>query len=101
MNDGEARRNSRAQPRLEAWLAARARNVPRVSYPPELPITARVDEIVDLHRVPFRSQMAATVKQVPTCGPTSSRPIVQHASHPWCRDTPVGLVGREAGVNWP
>jgi ATP-dependent helicase HrpA len=40
--------------RFEAWLAARARNVPRVSYPPELPITARAGEIVEALRSPRR-----------------------------------------------
>jgi ATP-dependent helicase HrpA len=51
-NRGSQRRSAHAAAHTAAQAAARARSLPRVSYPRELPITARAGEIVEAIRSP-------------------------------------------------
>ncbi len=80
-----------AQARAEAWLAARARNVPRVSYPPELPIAARADEIVAALRAPRRR--VVIVSGETGCGKSTQIPKM-------CLEAGRGVAGR-IGVTQP
>jgi ATP-dependent helicase HrpA len=83
------RRATRA--RAEAWLAARARNVPRVSYPRELPITARADEIVAALRSP--RQRVVIISGETGCGKSTQIPKM-------CLEAGRGVAGR-VGVTQP
>jgi ATP-dependent helicase HrpA len=83
------RRATRA--RAEAWLAARARNVPRVSYPPELPIAARADEIVAALRSPRRR--VVIISGETGCGKSTQIPKM-------CLEAGRGINGR-IGVTQP
>jgi ATP-dependent helicase HrpA len=83
------RRATRA--RAEAWLAARARNVPRVSYPPELPIAARADEIVAALRSP--RQRVVIISGETGCGKSTQIPKM-------CLEAGRGINGR-IGVTQP
>jgi ATP-dependent helicase HrpA len=83
------RRATRA--RAEAWLAARARNVPRVSYPPELPIAARADEIVAALRSP--RQRVVIISGETGCGKSTQIPKM-------CLEAGRGINGR-VGVTQP
>jgi len=94
MNDPQdprrvGRRSARS--RAEAWLAARARNVPRVSYPPELPITARAPEIVAALRSPRRR--VVIVSGETGCGKSTQIPKM-------CLEAGRGVAGR-VGVTQP
>ncbi|NLH78012.1 MAG: ATP-dependent RNA helicase HrpA [Acidobacteria bacterium] len=80
-----------AQARLEAWLAARARNVPRVSYPHELPIASRAAEIVELLRSPRRR--VVIVSGETGCGKSTQIPKM-------CLEAGRGVAGR-VGVTQP
>jgi len=80
-----------AQARAEAWLAARARNVPRVSYPPELPITARAGEIVAALRSPRRR--VVIISGETGCGKSTQIPKM-------CLEAGRGTAGR-VGVTQP
>jgi len=77
--------------RFEAWLEARARNVPRVSYPPELPITARAGEIVELLRSPRRR--VVIISGETGCGKSTQIPKM-------CLEAGRGIAGR-VGVTQP
>ena len=77
--------------RFEAWLAARARNVPRVSYPPELPITPRADEIVAALRSPRRR--VVIISGETGCGKSTQIPKM-------CLEAGRGVAGR-IGVTQP
>jgi ATP-dependent helicase HrpA len=77
--------------RFEAWLAARARNVPRVSYPPELPITPRADEIVAALRSPRRR--VVIISGETGCGKSTQIPKM-------CLEAGRGIAGR-IGVTQP
>ncbi len=83
------RRATRA--RAEAWLAARARNVPRVSYPSELPIAARADEIVAALRSP--RQRVVIISGETGCGKSTQIPKM-------CLEAGRGVAGR-VGVTQP
>ena len=83
------RRATRA--RAEAWLAARARNVPRVSYPRELPIAARADEIVAALRSP--RQRVVIISGETGCGKSTQIPKM-------CLEAGRGINGR-VGVTQP
>ena len=85
----EKKTDSRA--RFEAWLAARARNVPRVSYPPELPITPRADEIVAALRSPRRR--VVIISGETGCGKSTQIPKM-------CLEAGRGVAGR-IGVTQP
>ncbi len=85
----KSRASSRA--RFEAWLAARARNVPRVSYPPELPITPRADEIVAALRSPRRR--VVIISGETGCGKSTQIPKM-------CLEAGRGVAGR-IGVTQP
>ncbi|MGZ5514785.1 MAG: ATP-dependent RNA helicase HrpA, partial [Candidatus Aminicenantales bacterium] len=85
----KSRAGSRA--RFEAWLAARARNVPRVSYPPELPITPRADEIVAALRSPRRR--VVIISGETGCGKSTQIPKM-------CLEAGRGVAGR-IGVTQP
>ncbi len=78
-------RRRAAQARAEAWLAARARNAPRVSYPPELPITARADEIVAALRSPRRR--VVIISGETGCGKSTQIPKM-------CLEAGRGIAGR-------
>jgi ATP-dependent helicase HrpA len=80
-----------AQARAEAWLAARARNVPRVFYPPELPIATRADEIVAALRAPRRR--VVIVSGETGCGKSTQIPKM-------CLEAGRGVAGR-IGVTQP
>jgi len=80
-----------ARARFEAWLAARARNVPRVSYPPELPITARAAEIVEALRSPRRR--VVIISGETGCGKSTQIPKM-------CLEAGRGIAGR-IGVTQP
>ncbi|MEN6560340.1 MAG: ATP-dependent RNA helicase HrpA [Acidobacteriota bacterium] len=77
--------------RFEAWLESRARNVPRVSYPPELPITARAGEIVELLRSPRRR--VVIISGETGCGKSTQIPKM-------CLEAGRGVAGR-VGVTQP
>ncbi|OGD14937.1 MAG: ATP-dependent RNA helicase HrpA [Candidatus Aminicenantes bacterium RBG_16_66_30] len=77
--------------RAEAWLAARARNAPRVSYPPELPITARAGEIVEALRSPRRRVIIVSGET--GCGKSTQIPKM-------CLEAGRGIAGR-VGVTQP
>ena len=81
----------RTRARFEAWLAARARNVPRVSYPPELPITPRADEIVAALRSPRRR--VVIISGETGCGKSTQIPKM-------CLEAGRGIAGR-IGVTQP
>ena len=83
------RRATRA--RVEAWLAARARNAPRVSYPQELPIAARADEIVAALRSP--RQRVVIISGETGCGKSTQIPKM-------CLEAGRGINGR-IGVTQP
>ncbi|HUX16207.1 MAG TPA: ATP-dependent RNA helicase HrpA, partial [Phycisphaerae bacterium] len=83
------RRATRA--RAEAWLAARARNVPRVSYPRELPIAARAEEIVAALRSP--RQRVVIISGETGCGKSTQIPKM-------CLEAGRGINGR-VGVTQP
>ena len=89
MSENEGRRNTRA--RAGAWLDARARNVPRVSYPPELPITPRAGEIVDALRSPRRR--VVIISGETGCGKSTQIPKM-------CLEAGRGIAGR-VGVTQP
>jgi len=84
-----ARRDPRA--RFEAWLEARARHVPRVSYPPELPIAARAEEIVATLRSPRRRVLIISGET--GCGKSTQIPKM-------CLEAGRGVAGR-VGVTQP
>ncbi len=89
---GRPRRDARARAaRLEAWLEARARNVPRVSYPPDLPITARAGEIVEALRSPRRRVLIVSGET--GCGKSTQIPKM-------CLEAGRGVAGR-IGVTQP
>ncbi len=77
--------------RLAAWLEARARNVPRVSYPPELPIAARADEIIEALRSPRRRVLIVSGET--GCGKSTQIPKM-------CLEAGRGVAGR-IGVTQP
>ncbi len=77
--------------RLTAWLEARARNAPRVSYPPELPIAARAGEIVDALRSPRRR--VVIISGETGCGKSTQIPKM-------CLEAGRGVAGR-IGVTQP
>jgi len=89
----EPRRSGRrsAFSRAEAWLSARARNAPRVSYPPELPITARAEEIVAALRSPRRR--VVIISGETGCGKSTQIPKM-------CLEAGRGVAGR-IGVTQP
>ena len=87
----DIRAGADARVRAEAWLAARARNVPRVSYPPELPIAARADEIVAALRAPRRR--VVIVSGETGCGKSTQIPKM-------CLEAGRGVAGR-IGVTQP
>ncbi len=89
MIEGDGRRIAWAK--AEAWLAARARNVPRVSYPPELPITPRADEIVAALRSPRRR--VVIISGETGCGKSTQIPKM-------CLEAGRGVAGR-IGVTQP
>src|SRR4030042_6012693 len=89
MNENEGHRNARV--RAEAWLDARARNVPRVSYPPELPITPRAAEIVEALRSPRRR--VVIISGETGCGKSTQIPKM-------CLEAGRGVAGR-VGVTQP
>jgi ATP-dependent helicase HrpA len=93
MNEGHSRRDARAGAgsRFDAWLAARARNVPRVSYPPELPITPRAGEIVTALRSPRRR--VVIISGETGCGKSTQIPKM-------CLEAGRGIAGR-IGVTQP
>ena len=80
-----------ARARFEAWLAARAKNVPRVSYPPELPITPRAEEIVAALRSPRRR--VVIISGETGCGKSTQIPKM-------CLEAGRGIAGR-IGVTQP
>ncbi len=80
-----------ARARFETWLAARARNVPRVSYPPELPITPRAEEIVAALRSPRRR--VVIISGETGCGKSTQIPKM-------CLEAGRGVAGR-IGVTQP
>ncbi|OGD28180.1 MAG: ATP-dependent RNA helicase HrpA [Candidatus Aminicenantes bacterium RBG_19FT_COMBO_65_30] len=84
-------RKDAARTRLESWLAARARNVPRVSYPRELPIAARADEIVAALRSPRRR--VVIISGETGCGKSTQIPKM-------CLEAGRGINGR-IGVTQP
>src|SRR5512143_1775335 len=86
-----ARDQAAARARFEAWLAARARNVPRVSYPPELPIAAKAGEIVEALRSPRRRVLIVSGET--GCGKSTQIPKM-------CLEAGRGLAGR-IGVTQP
>ena len=88
-----APRAPRADPRarLEAWLAARAANAPRVSYPHELPIASRAAEIVELLRSPRRRVIIVSGET--GCGKSTQIPKM-------CLEAGRGIAGR-VGVTQP
>ncbi len=86
-----ARSGANARARFEAWLAARARNVPRVSYPPELPIVARAGEIVAALRSPRRR--VVIISGETGCGKSTQIPKM-------CLEAGRGVAGR-VGVTQP
>jgi ATP-dependent helicase HrpA len=88
---GAARTRAGARARFEAWLAARARNVPRVSYPYELPIAARVGEIVEALRSPRRRVIIVSGET--GCGKSTQIPKM-------CLEAGRGVLGR-VGVTQP
>jgi ATP-dependent helicase HrpA len=77
--------------KIKSWLAARARNVPRVSYPPELPIAARADEIVAALRSPRRR--VVIISGETGCGKSTQIPKM-------CLEAGRGVAGR-IGVTQP
>ena len=87
--DGRRRGDPRA--RYEAWLADRARRVPRVSYPPELPITPRAEEIVAALRSPRRR--VVIISGETGCGKSTQIPKM-------CLEAGRGIAGR-IGVTQP
>ena len=86
-----ARAGANARARFDAWLAARARNVPRVSYPPELPITPRAGEIVEALRSPRRR--VVIISGETGCGKSTQIPKM-------CLEAGRGVAGR-IGVTQP
>src|SRR5512136_2286714 len=80
-----------ARARFEAWLAARARNVPRVAYPPELPIAAKAAEIVEALRSPRRRVLIVSGET--GCGKSTQIPKM-------CLEAGRGVNGR-VGVTQP
>ena len=91
MSEERGRRNDQARARFEAWLEARARNVPRVSYPPELPITPRAGEIVEALRSPRRR--VVIISGETGCGKSTQIPKM-------CLEAGRGVAGR-VGVTQP
>jgi ATP-dependent helicase HrpA len=89
--DGRGTDRRAVRARAEAWLAARARNVPRVSYPPELPITARAEEIVAALRSP-RGRVLIISGET-GCGKSTQIPKM-------CLEAGRGVAGR-VGVTQP
>jgi ATP-dependent RNA helicase HrpA len=89
MTDLQRRADARA--RFEAWLAARARNVPRVAYPPELPIASRAAEIVEALRSPRRR--VVIISGETGCGKSTQIPKM-------CLEAGRGIAGR-IGVTQP
>jgi ATP-dependent helicase HrpA len=87
----DEKRGRDARARFEAWLEARARNAPRVSYPPELPITARADEIVAALRAPRRR--VVIISGETGCGKSTQIPKM-------CLEAGRGIAGR-IGVTQP
>ncbi len=87
----DIRARADAQSRAEAWLAARARNVPRVSYPHELPISARAGEIVEALRAPRRRVLIVSGET--GCGKSTQIPKM-------CLEAGRGVAGR-IGVTQP
>jgi ATP-dependent helicase HrpA len=87
----DIRARADAQARAEAWLAARARHVPRVSYPPELPIAARAGEIVEALRSPRRRVLIVSGET--GCGKSTQIPKM-------CLEAGRGVAGR-IGVTQP
>ena len=77
--------------KINSWLAARARNVPRVSYPPELPIAVRADEIVAALRSP--RQRVVIISGETGCGKSTQIPKM-------CLEAGRGINGR-IGVTQP
>ena len=77
--------------KLKSWLAARARNVPRVSYPAELPIAARADEIIAALRSP--RQRVVIISGETGCGKSTQIPKM-------CLEAGRGINGR-IGVTQP
>jgi ATP-dependent helicase HrpA len=77
--------------KINTWLAAHARNVPRVSYPPELPIAARADEIVAALRSP--RQRVVIISGETGCGKSTQIPKM-------CLAAGRGINGR-VGVTQP
>jgi ATP-dependent helicase HrpA len=88
---GRARSRAEARARFEAWLAARAGNVPRVSYPPELPIAAKAGEIVEALRSPRRRVLIVSGET--GCGKSTQIPKM-------CLEAGRGVAGR-VGVTQP
>ncbi len=88
---GRTRARADARARFEAWLAARARNVPRVSYPPELPIAAKAGEIVEALRSPRRRVIIVSGET--GCGKSTQIPKM-------CLEAGRGVAGR-VGVTQP
>src|SRR5512137_2656466 len=91
-NPGRSARDcAAARARFEAWLAARAKNAPRVSYPPELPITAKAGEIVAALRSPRRRVLIVSGET--GCGKSTQIPKM-------CLEAGRGVNGR-IGVTQP
>ena len=88
---GSRRSGPSARARFESWLEARARNVPRVAYPPELPITARAGEIVDVLRSARRR--VVIISGETGCGKSTQIPKM-------CLEAGRGIAGR-VGVTQP
>ncbi len=84
-------KTSDARARFEAWLADRARRAPRVSYPPELPITPRAEEIVAALRSPRRR--VVIISGETGCGKSTQIPKM-------CLEAGRGIAGR-IGVTQP
>src|SRR4030043_60261 len=84
-------RKDAARTRLESWLAARARNVPRVSYPRELPIAARAAQTVAALRSPRRR--VVIISGETGCGKSTQIPKM-------CLEAGRGINGR-IGVTQP
>src|SRR5512137_2601706 len=89
MTDPERRADARA--RFEVWLEARARNVPRVAYPSELPIASRAAEIVEALQSPRRR--VVIISGETGCGKSTQIPKM-------CLEAGRGIAGR-VGVTQP
>ncbi|HPW17503.1 MAG TPA: ATP-dependent RNA helicase HrpA [Candidatus Aminicenantes bacterium] len=86
-----ARPRAGARARFEAWLEARAENVPRVAYPPGLPIAAKAAEIVEALRSPRRRVLIVAGET--GCGKSTQIPKM-------CLEAGRGVRGR-VGVTQP